>query len=218
MGPEVKYVDTAVNLSVVPTSTSAGFTLLNGLFEGNGASNRVGKRIHMKSLVFRFICLPTNNLPAATTMQPNPMRVAIIYDRQPNGSLPTTIQDVFQDRCPTTGTTDTLSNDIFSCMNMENRDRFVILRDWKFVSPSIFNSSGTTAGYPTSLVLWNNKDMCGQYNEAYIKLKNLETHFKTNSNGIADISTGSLLAMFWGGAATNYWTVNYSSRLKYIDV
>lgn len=166
----------------------------------------------MKSCLVRFQITPKNNIPATTWIAPMAIRVVLLYDRQPNGSLPSGIQDVFQDR----SVNGTLSYDHQSALNMENRDRFYVLRDWKIMTPLVLNGTGG-ANYGVTQI-WNNNAGPCDFFESYVKLKNLETHYKANTGNIGDIATGSLLLCTYCNTATSYWTVDVSTRLKFIDV
>lgn len=83
--------------------------LLNGLAQGIGSSERIGRRALFKSVQYRFIVAPADNGVSQN-------RILIVYDKQPNGALP--------------GITDVLAvNAFYSPMNLSNSDRFVVISD-----------------------------------------------------------------------------------------
>ena len=79
----------------------------------------------MKTLHFKAFITPSTN-PTVTPLYPNIIRIAIVYDAQPNGAAsPPTIDQVFQTYNSGGGT----ETSIFSGVNIGNRARF-ILRDY----------------------------------------------------------------------------------------
>lgn len=114
---ELKFKDTyngaqALTFASATFSLAPGATqLLNGLVPGSAADQRIGRKITMKSLYFRY----------AVTMNPtstggSPVRILIVYDKQANATAP--------------AVTDILTSDLFIALNnLSNRDRFVTLCD-----------------------------------------------------------------------------------------
>lgn len=106
--PEKKNIDT--NSSAAPPLTSSFSTpaLLNGCAQGTNNSERVGRKSTIKSVSLKYTHVP--NAPASQC------RILIVYDKQPNGSLPTT--------------TDVIPNNSFtSHTNLGYSDRFVVIMD-----------------------------------------------------------------------------------------
>lgn len=112
-GPEKKFIDTTPTFNIVASSSAFVATpvLLNGVGTGATATDRVGRKILMKSLYVRYAL----NRSATTTLGAN-VRIVVVYDRQPNAAPPG-ITDVF------------LADAFLSPNNLSNRDRFVILCD-----------------------------------------------------------------------------------------
>lgn len=91
--------------------TTSTLTLLNGCAQGTTAATRLGRRIKMKSLYFRFI-----STLAPTSTQSCFGRVLIVYDKQSNATAP--------------AATDVLLADSYgSGNNLSNSSRFVTLMD-----------------------------------------------------------------------------------------
>ncbi|CAF4696889.1 unnamed protein product, partial [Rotaria socialis] len=110
-------------------------------------------------------------------------RLLVIYDKQPNGALPT-YATVMQTR----NSAGTASNTAFSDPNFDNKERFTILRDITMVLPSVTNTAGvlTNIGFDQQ-----SKNDINAFNiDIYIKLKGLHTAYTGATAGIADISTG----------------------------
>lgn len=114
-GGELKFTDTtatnAITFGVATFNAPGPTTLLNGLVPDSTATGRIGRKIVMKSLYFRYFASL-----AATSTGGSPMRFIIVYDKQANAQAP--------------GVTDLLlANDFLSPNNLSNRDRFVVLVD-----------------------------------------------------------------------------------------
>lgn len=124
-GPERKSVENNSTYSLPLTSSFASPVLLNGIAQGYNVSERVGRKVIMKSLLLRYIASP-----AANGVSQN--RIVVVYDKQANGSAPIST-DVFQ------------SNTTLSPLNLSNSDRFVVLCDfWTDPSQSsALNMAGT---------------------------------------------------------------------------
>jgi len=118
-GGELKYKDRGSAQEVLDGTDTwdviNATALMNGVGGGSGADQRVGRKITMKSLMFRYSYFMN---PNATTISSggSPLRIIIFYDKQANATLPT-IANLLQ-------------SDIYnSNNNLDNRDRFVILAD-----------------------------------------------------------------------------------------
>jgi len=111
-GGELKFLDSSMNDD--PLLASGAFTagtLLNGLVPGSTASQRIGRKVTIKSLLVRY----SWGL-ATTSTGGSPLRILIVYDKQANAVAP--------------AITDILLTDTFhSANNLSNRDRFVTISD-----------------------------------------------------------------------------------------
>jgi len=114
---ELKFTDVNT-VATVPTSPNfAGGILLNGLVPGSLATQRIGRKIVLKSLLMRY----RGNI-ATTSVGGGVVRMMIIYDKQANATAPT-ILDILE------------RDDFTSPNNLSNRDRFVTLCD--HMSPAV---------------------------------------------------------------------------------
>jgi len=200
---EIKAIDIAETNFVFrdPNSASAVY-LLNGIQSGAGFYNRVGSRVEMKNLQITGFLGPN---AAATSTTPSLLRMLIVYDRQPTGALPV-ISDLLQDR----DQTGTASTGGLSHINLDNRDRFSILRDYRWSVPTV--TAGVVSGVSSGVgEPWN----CN----LFLKLKGLGCHFKSTSNPatIADIATGALYAAFVTETNDSDWVIEANFRLRYED-
>lgn len=180
---EHKFIDTIATIAIPFTnSTFAGVGLLNGCQQGSDASNRIGRKICMTSILFRW-----SASLGSTSTGGSPLRIVIVYDKQANGAAPVPL-DIFQ------------NNDFESNLNLNNRDRFLVLSDVYTQSMSA-NGEFATGG------------------KIYKKL-NLETVFNSGSAGtIGDITSGSIYA--WVSQINTIGTANASfqvaCRIRFTD-
>lgn len=204
-GSEIKAIDIP-NASHVfrSTAVTTNVILLNGVQTGAGFFNRVGSRVEMKNLHIR------GNIEPIATSTPSCMRMIIVYDRQPTGALPVIselIQARDQDGNPTTQG--------YAEINLDNRDRFQILRDIQ-----LFVSSLTFVGAQESFIGVQDGTVCYAINE-FIKLKGLGTHYNSTASPvtIANIATGALYCFFLNGAngTDSSWQFTGQFRLRYND-
>jgi len=211
---ELKSVDWLPTTAQLPFKTAGTVTFIVGPQEGSGFYNRIGRRIRMKSLELRGMITPSAGNAAAVVQQF--ARLLIIYDRQTNGAAPT-LADVLTDYDNAGATT---SSDK-SGLNMNNRDRFIVLRDRKLILPALGINGATPAAVSALQVEANNQNP-GLVIHEFIKLKGLETHFKASSNPtvVGDVATGGLFAVVISSAdanATAAWVIALEGRLKYFD-
>lgn len=205
--PETKYVD-YVNISLAPTSAGAIYSVaLNGVSQGPAQWQRIASRIHMTSLYVRGYFV--RNGVGAPTTDPTRVRVLLVYDKQANGAAPGNL-DVINTREPTAGAAGVAAQQFLAGMNMDNRDRFVILRDKIVTLPPIANAAPFwTSPFPLPGQL--------EFIE-FVKLKKLEAHYKGATSGSGDIATGSLQLMVLSDVAPCPYSLAFTARLKYLDV
>lgn len=209
---EKKGVDILLTLSPVisTTSTNASSFVLNLVGPGTGSYNRVGRSISMQSVRLRGVANVTCIHDATTgNLQANVMRMVVVYDKQPSGTLPAfdtifgyTLQDA------------TEASTYLAPLKYDNMGRFQVMRDCTYVlNPANDNAEGGTVDASVYRVTF----------DEFVKLGGRQTVYsgQTNPCSIADISTGALYVFFRadGETATNYWSIESDSisRLRYID-
>jgi len=181
--------------------TLAGtFTTINALTNGPEQYQRIGRRISMRSVSIKGYV----NF-GATTVQDG-ARIVIIYDEQPNAALPV-LADVFQNSNAGLATSN------LSFQNLNNRDRFRILKDYKILLPSV----QVAAGVNTNEVIID--PIRNSFNVDWdIQLSGLEaTYNAVNGGTVADITTGSLLVLTFDGNNAGTTSFSFISRLRYVD-
>jgi len=222
-GEEIKALvyssTTTVPAGAALSCNSSGTILpLNLIQPGAGFYNRIGRRIYMKSLMLDINIEP---LSVARNSVSDTCKIAIVYDAQTNGAIPTQ-GDIWLDY-------DQAGNqnaNALSSVNLNNRDRFLVLRHWTLDLPAITN---TATGVPTNtfpseiqMVSAGGSSKYGGHIREYIKLKGLVTQYKADSNPctIGDISTGALylVVLATNVAGTEGYSIpEWNSRLRYYE-
>jgi len=184
---EKKTVD--VDTTAVSVNTTPSLTLLNGIAAGTDFTDRIGRKVILKSLQIRYGIEPTDQIVGV-----NHMRFLIVYDRQTNGAAPI-ITDILKASSP------------FSQMNLNNRDRFQVLWDKVHVQPFAANTA-------TQAVSFGQTVWCGK---KYRTLKH-EMIFGGTAATVASIQTGSIYLLAVGtNTATADSTFIFNTRIRFID-
>lgn len=206
---EAKMVDTVVTHGSgfgYTLNQTASITPMNLIQEGSSFYNRIGRRIEMKSLHLHGNIIQTG---AGTTVN-DYARVMVVYDRQPNGAVPTFATILANYDQAGTATSTALSD-----LNPDERERFLILADERLVLPPVTAATGGVLATDSAQKTLTNINR-------FIKLRGLATHFKASSSPsvIGDIATGSLLLITVGEAyasGSEGWEAQLSWRLRYDD-
>lgn len=214
---ELKAVDTVATTYSFNTAGAVAAAPLNVPVSGAAFYQRIGNKIAMKSLQLRGLIIPSNGNAAAVTEQI--CRVIIYYDRQANGAAPA-VSDILL----STTSAGATSSQSYDFVNMNNRDRFLILMDEQVLTPAVGINGATAASTVTQAIDLNGNAggaEQGQFNiNRYIKLKGLEAQYKASAGNIGDIAAGAIGVLTIGisdANATSAWVLNMSSRLRYTD-
>lgn len=201
--PELKAYDIQTNL--IDFINSGNFEILNVPIKGDDRYERNGRNIRMKSIQIKGQIRPQAGL--ATDITQEFLRYIIVYDKQANGGTPT-MGEFLRD----SNLVSASSN--FSFLNLDNRDRFEVLRDVSFPVPYFGYITPERRGILDPVMPNFNVDI-------YIPLKGKEVMFNSNNAGnAADIQTGSLYIFAANRETANNskWQMEYCSRLRYYDV
>lgn len=199
---EVYAVD--LPLALYNMNTTAVITPLNLIRAGSSFNNRLGRKLEMIN-----VRVVGQVLPIRTAVNNDYCRIMIIYDRQTNGALPA-IADILQTTDQALANTTTSS----SGANMNNRDRFLIIRDTRLQLPTLTDTAGviTNNGLIDPVSTTFNIDL-------FAKLPGLVTQYKADSAPavIGDIASGGLYLVTFGAATagTEGWAANLEVRLRY---
>lgn len=200
---ELKFVDLPYTSSNIPAAASPMLVLLNGIAPGSANWNRIGNKVNLKSIRIRG---SINFATTAANIPNQDIRMLIVYDKNPNKSNPT-LSDILQQTTQTGAT----SQNVFSNPNINNRERFKILRDRTWNTPYYTFTSNILTNCETT-------DIDYRIDE-YIKLKNLPTIYSGTSTTctIGDITSGALFMIFYETTASQF-AVGYETRLRFDDV
>lgn len=183
MKGELKYFDTAATGALA--DTTGAISVLNAMQQGTDANTRVGKQIYMKSVHLQG----TINSRTSST-SPSFVRIMLVWDAQPNNTL--------------AAVTDILSTSTsLSELNLNNRERFTVLRDLKYNSPDRAGGGDQ-----------------GKVIDMFVNLGNKKTTFSGIIAGITNVATGALLLCIIGEntAVSNYAPyVITNARVRYYD-
>lgn len=222
-GEEVKAVVVSSNTTVPTIATlnlnsTGSIICLNMVQPGAGMWNRNGRRIYLKSMMLDLNIEPFS---LARSCVSDTAKIALVYDSQPNGALPTQ-GDIWLDY-------DQSGNQVansLSSINLNNRDRFLILRHWTLDLPAatITATCVPSLTFPNAIqmVTAGGDSKYGGHIREFVKLKGLTTQYKSDSNPctIADISTGSLLLVTLAtnvAGADAFNIPEFNCRLRYYE-
>lgn len=174
---EFKYLDTVVTNT--PTTTAV-LALLNGMSKGDGVANREGRQIRVKSILSNTL------LTINTSATASNIRIVYFIDKQANAAAPV-FGDVFTSS----------SNYITSARNLNNRKRFVILKDHVYtLDPDNHNA--------IRMSFYKKLDMSTIYDAS-------------DAGDITDIKTNALYMMYICNEATFTPTINSYNRVRFLD-
>lgn len=186
---ELKYKDVA-NSAAYVFDTTGSVTLLNGIATGDDNTDRDGRQVHNKSIQVVGHVRPVDGSTGAVLC-----RLMLVWDSQPNGAI-ATIANIL------TAST--------SCanLNLDNRERFTILKDWAYSNGGIDTTATQTyAMSPTTTAIkW------------FIPLGGKKTTYGNTGNTIASINTGALLLVSIGNVVPNAGSLfEGTTRLRFHD-
>lgn len=191
---EIKQVDiVSANYAFFTTPV---LTLINGMALGSDNFNRIGRKVFMKSIQVRG-----SIRPSLTTTLAEYMRIALVYDRQPNGAAPA-YADIFQ-MTTQAGATSSTSE---SLPNEANKNRFSIIKDFQYDYPGNVGPNQNTS--PSQVINW------------FIPLKDSVTHYLGTTAAVASITTGSLYFVMVSRAlavGVAEWQFTGAFRLRYSE-
>lgn len=200
---ELKAMDLDLNItSLAAAGSISSSNCLNLIQVGSSAWNRIGRKVRLVSLNVKGSL--NNN---TTNSAPLTIRVFVVYDTQPNGSYPTLSTIIGQRAYDGTASTGE-----FSGLNLDNKNRFVIIMDHQQSLPGVGTSSSSTVAIPTSAHL-----------DKYIKLNGLTSTYSASSTPpvIGDIATGALylfvMAKPFGGLLGDSGQFSGTVRLRFTD-
>jgi hypothetical protein len=199
---ELKCFDvTPGNLNFLTSGTGTSVGVYNAIVQGSDVYNRIGRKIYMKSIHIRGTIVPIATSVADTG------RILVVYDSQPNGGGLPVVGSVLQD-CNGGVATNGSSH-----LNINNRQRFKIIKDYQVLLPS----ETYTAGVVTALGMTDFVENSFMINW-FLPLKGLEAAYQlTNTGTVTDIQSGSILIFALSNSGDNKWSFTFTTRLRYYD-
>lgn len=157
--------------------------LMNGLVQGTDADNRNGRSILVKSLQCAL------NVEMIGTETDTKFRFMVVIDKQPNGAV-ATVSQILQ----STGT----ENSLMAPRNLNNRKRFVILKD----QVMSLNEGVRRVGFIK-----------------YYRKLNMHTTYNSSDTGtITDIATNALYVILWSNkTTTGRPTLQINNNIRFLD-
>lgn len=213
---EKKYNDVEGNVGI--NVANGNFILLNGIEQGPSMSQRIGGKINMKSIYIRGLIAQELAIAGwgATSGSSNAcfVRMIIFYDSQPN-SYPTPLgaADLLM-------TTASLTPKWYRMqLNIDNRDRFKIIKDKTFCLGTI-TVNGTATGDPDQV---STSSPVMLPIKVFKTLPNLESIYTGSTGDASALRTGALWLAFFASpdqsSGTAYPAVyDIDCRLRYLDV
>lgn len=208
-GSEVKALDTPIQMGF---TTAGTVTCLNEIQAGSSFYNRIGRRIEIQSAQLNLSLKPVGT-NVSDYYEPDFLRIMLVYDSQTNGAIPA-LADILQS-VDQTGAA--LTSRAYSLLNLNNRDRFTVIRDIKLTAPSY---STNAAGEPQITGTADQQNWKQVIDDYTTKCKGCLTQYKADSNPavIGDISTGALYLVTTGIWASDLWGLFGSVRLRFKDI
>lgn len=195
--PELKAFDITTGLIDIPST--GVFSELCIPVLGNDFNNRIGRKIVNKSFYLRYYVgiKEAFGMVTANSIAPGHCRLIVFVDYQPNAAVPA-VSDLLN------------ASTTISQVNLNNRDRFKILRDitHDFDAFNLLAADASPA--------WN-RTM--QSNEVYMKI-NIETIFNGNNAGnVGDITSGCIYTLWLGfnPLGGTHHQMSMTTRVRYVD-
>jgi len=127
-GSELKFLDTAISVAPIDATYEVMTSCLNVVAQGGGESQRIGRKITIKSIQMRHVL---TYVPAASTQGLTTVVICLVLDKQANGAAPA-ITDIFTSNSAAT-----------AMINLANSERFVVLKRFVFTLASSAGASGS---------------------------------------------------------------------------
>lgn len=199
------YLTTSLEPNGLPVPGLSDNNLLNGFREGTGDFERLGKRIELRSVSIKGR-IDRSKFRTASAGGAS-WRLALVYDRSPNGQL-VNYTDIFRgyqfDGTPTPANCAKLAG-----VDPDKNSRFIVLREQIGTIPA--NASATT--------VHEYQDSWDGTIDWYVKLKKLQTQFTSATGGtVASIGTGALYLILMSDATTSLGGFHGVARVRAFDI
>lgn len=203
-GPQCKVADH--NWTKYAVNNGGHANRLNYITKGTGRQNRVGNRITMKSIEIRGHL----NLSGNNSILPNEIvRILVVYDKQSNNTTPA-YSSIIENLSNTSITESTT----IGFPNMNNSERFEILKDYIFDCPDAQTSSTALTPINTALIDFSRPG----YFHWKIPLEGRETIFSGTTVG-NELQSGTLWLWVMGDSfpGSEPYELTFNARLEFVD-
>ncbi len=208
LGVELKFYDTTLADSNIATTTDgsgieedpSATIVLNSVVQGDGESNRDGRKIIMKSIyVSGLISFGPQNDQTAGEVAPD-VAIWLVLDKQTNGATIAS-ENVFVNKsADILGSTSIMRN-------LQFTSRFRILDKVSFTMQSPPQSGDSTNfDVQGAVVKWSLSS----------NLKNMPVLYSGTTETVANITTNSLHILATCSSVTFSPTITYNSRLRFV--
>lgn len=191
---EKKYFDTAfgsTNITLAGVFTSSW----NLIPQATTKNARIGNKCTLTNInVHGFVALASQT---ANNVLGDKVRWIVFVDRQANGAVPAAISDLIQ-------TMPGATTDIHSFRNMDNVDRFVILKDKTYT----LNQGSQSGALGSAQVLREIK---------MNKKCNIPLEFSSTTGVITEIRSNNVMSLFINTAGNNLSAYAMTVRVKFSD-
>jgi len=187
---EVKFLDTATAFLFDTTGEVPATGQLNLVPQGVEESQRVGRKITIKSINIRWVISAGAGTTASDTL-----RLMLVQDTQANGAAATY-----------SGVGGVLESDTVTAFrNLENSNRFIVLKDWFF---SLNPTAGIVGAFNST-----------QKSITFNKKCNIPIEFDSSAStgAIGTIRSNNLFLLARGGVVDDGYQCTGVVRIRYTD-
>lgn len=212
--------DTDNWFQVASSENPATGTGIFRMTQGAGASQRIGRKVVLKSIFFRMHMRNAVQQAKISVRQNPGIRLMLLLDTQSNGALPVTT-DVF-DEAPAADETDLTGGVLPSqyLMRIENSQRFKVLMDKTY-----YIRDSTTVTIPYATVSSDNAILdqptstlagLGCKDISVYKKLNIPIEFGGSTNDVNIVKSNAIYLCFNVIGAYSY--ISFNGRTRFLDV
>lgn len=210
MGIELKFYDQKLIDSTLqkPTDAAGGeenpsaTIALNTVIQGDGESNRIGRKITMKSIQIEGTVTTSSKASGALGFEPTQIFIALVLDTQCNGALLNS-EDVFTNP----GANVITAAKPFRNLQQSKRFRILATRTFTMTNPAIANDTGATGG-----IIANGLSKPFKI----FKRLGVVTNYTGTTETIANIADNSLNIVAYCNDTELAPKLNYICRLRFL--
>lgn len=193
---EKKFFDTTIVDAT--TGTTAEISASQNLIaQGSTESNRIGRKCIIKNIMCKGQVTLSVQDDTAVPVAPIKFRAMLVLDRQANGAVPTSSNDILE-----------TNTSINSFLNLANSRRFKILYQLvETLLPSAGSGTGVTGDWAGDLKPFE-----------FYKKVNIPLEFDSTTGAITEIKSNNLIWVYYRNDASGTVTFNSVTRLRFTDI